>query len=574
MIGDHVISVRTKNRILGRTCLSFAAVLLTYLVIISVLMPGLSPAKIVGLAATSIFAVLSVAAWRHWNYPLTAHTFVVTAQLTAFLAATSNGGVTGYVTPFIIAAPLAAGYFLSVRASMIYGALAVASFVGLLLLEPTGIIRETPYSETAVKIASVILLSTTTVLTLVCVIGFSRAMHQMLEESRQAERAKTTFLANMSHEIRTPMNGILGLLDLARSTKHGSASAEHVEIMHSSARTLVAVLDDILDISKLEQGAIEIVAMPTDVNALCRDVLSLFQAKVENTDVSLELDYCEDLPHWIELDPTRVRQVLWNLVGNAVKFTETGSVTLIIDRDPDTAHRLRFSVRDTGIGMTETARSQIFQRFMQADVSTTRRYGGTGLGLSICRDLVALMQGDIGVDSERGQGSTFWFTLPIDELAGAPRHDAAKAFANEPEVIPASAPAPRTMCRVLVVDDQSINRTVATSLLRHLGHQTETAASGSDGVAMAREHAFDIILMDIHMPEMDGLAATAALLADAGASTGAPIIALTASAMEEDRQTYLAAGMSGLLGKPVQIADLDAMIREHSGGTEQMKQAL
>jgi signal transduction histidine kinase/ActR/RegA family two-component response regulator len=566
LISDHVISVRAKNKILGRTCLSFAAVLFVYLSVISVLMPGISPAKIVGFVATSVFALLSVAAWRQWNYQFTAHGFIFTAQLTAFLASTSNGGVTGYVTPFIIAAPLAAGYFLSVRGALTYGVLAIVSFIGLWLLEPTGIIRATPYSDEAVKIASVILLSTTTIFALVLVIGFSLAMRRMLEESRQAERAKTTFLANMSHEIRTPMNGILGLLDLARSTKNGSASAEHVEIMHSSARTLVAVLDDILDISKLEQGAIEIVPMPTDVNALCRDVLSLFKAKVENTDISLELEYSEALPNWIELDPTRVRQVLWNLVGNAVKFTETGSVTLMVDQAPELEHTLRFSVRDTGIGMTEDARSQIFQRFMQADVSTTRRYGGTGLGLSICRDLVALMKGDIGVDSIKGEGSTFWFTLPIDELAAAPR--------QEPAETPEEAPAPRATRKVLVIDDQSINRTVAASLLGHLGHTAETAASGADGVNKARETAFDIILMDIHMPEMDGLAATAALLADAGASTGAPIIALTASAMEEDRQTYLAAGMSGLLGKPVQISDLDKMIREHTSASDAMKRAL
>ncbi|WP_300528801.1 ATP-binding protein [Maricaulis sp.] len=566
MTGDHVISIEAKNRILGRTCLSFAVVLLVYLSLITVLMPGISPAKIVGFVATSIFALLSVSAWRQWNYSLTAHSFIITAQLTAFLASTSNGGVTGYVTPFIIAAPLAAGYFLSARAALIYGGLAVLSFIGLWLLEPTGIIRATPYSDEAVKIASVILLSTTTIFALVLVIGFSMAMRRMLEESRQAERAKTTFLANMSHEIRTPMNGILGLLDLARSSKTGTASHEHVEIMHSSARTLVAVLDDILDISKLEQGAIEIIPMPTDVNALCRDVLSLFKAKVENTDVSLELDYCEALPHWIELDPTRVRQVLWNLVGNAVKFTETGSVTLIVDRDPELENTLRFSVRDTGIGMTEQARAQIFQRFMQADASTTRRYGGTGLGLSICRDLVSLMNGDIGVESAKGKGSTFWFNLPIDDLADAPRQEHTEPAATKP--------AQRTARRVLVVDDQSINRTVAGSLLGHLGHQVETAASGAEGVAKARETAFDIILMDIHMPEMDGLAATAALLADAGLSTGAPIIALTASAMEEDRQTYLAAGMSGLLGKPVQISDLDAMIAAHTGAADAMKQAL
>ncbi|MEC9249662.1 MAG: ATP-binding protein [Pseudomonadota bacterium] len=554
MVNDHTISPAVKGRLLARTCGAFGVVLIVYLGLVSLAMPGWSPAKIAGLVAASSFLVIAVLAWRGIAYSVCGHLFIGLAELLAFAAALTNGGIVGYVTPFLIIAPMAAGYFLSVRSSIFFAAMAV-SLLGLLLyLDGSGIVTPTPYSAGAERVASFILLSTTTLLGLICVMAFAGASRRMLEEARQAEQAKAAFLANMSHEIRTPMNGILGLLDLARNTRGGVPDAEHVQIMHSSARTLVAVLDDILDISKLEQGAIDIEPIDTVIDGLCSDVISLFRAKVANTSVMLSVEIAPDVPCTLSLDPTRTRQVLWNLVGNAVKFTERGRIALTVERTAPGSDMLRFGVTDTGIGMSPDARDKIFQRFSQADASTTRKFGGTGLGLSICRELVELMGGEIGVESVQGEGSTFWFTLPLQEGVAALRD-------NEEE---APGELEATSCRILVIDDQAINRTVAQSLLTHIGHEVKTADGGQNGLQAARRERFDLIFMDIHMPDLDGFETTGALLAEGGASTGTPIIALTASTMDEDREKYAAAGMSDCIGKPLELDALKAVISAHA----------
>lgn len=562
MVSDHTISKAVKGRILARTCGAFGIVLLVYLGLVSMAMPGWSPAKIAGLVAASSFLIIAAVSWRGTAYAVCGHLFIGLAQLLAFAAALTNGGIVGYVTPFMIIAPMAAGYFLSLRSSIIFASTAVGLLGLLLYLDGSGIVAPTPYSADAERVASFILLSTTTILGLVCVMAFASSTKRMLEEARKAEQAKAAFLANMSHEIRTPMNGILGLLELARNTKSGMPDAEHVQIMHSSARTLVAVLDDILDFSKLEQGAIAIEPVDTVIDTLCSDVLSLFEARVANTNTVLSAHIAPDIPCTLLLDPTRTRQVLWNLVGNAVKFTERGQIDLVVERLPEDRGAMRFSVTDTGIGMPADARDRIFHRFTQADASTTRKFGGTGLGLSICRELVELMGGEIGVESAEGQGSTFWFTLPLRE--------GTRSLENEPMESNDLPDRPR---RILVVDDQSINRTVAKSLIGHLGHEVSVAESGETALDMARGQRFDLIFMDIHMPGMDGIATTATLLDNAGQSTGTPIIALTASTMEQDRQNYRNAGMSGCIGKPLELDALKAVIAEFAGEPKGVRQS-
>ena len=538
-----------KGRVLAITCVVFGLILVSYLGAVSLALPGWTPAKALGLFASGLFIALGVIAWTTNQYRWVAHTFILGAQLMAFAASLTNGGLLGYVAPLQLIAPLAAGFFLSARAATVYGISSVILFALLLLLGVQGIITPTPYSMDAERVAAFFLLSMVSILSLICVIGFVRTQENLLRESRKAEQAKSAFLANMSHEIRTPMNGVLGLLELARESKDGTLDRQGVATVHASATALVTVLNDILDVTKLDQGGITINREACDLRRLCTDVIALFAVQVADRDVVLNLEYDDSLPRWLMLDPVRVRQVLWNLVGNAVKFTEHGHVILRVtahDREPD---RLMVEVEDSGIGLSREAQDRIFDRFAQADETTTRDYGGTGLGLAICRDLTALMGAALCVESVVDKGSTFRF-----ELTAVAADAGAGATA---ERVRSSGRA----LRVLVVDDQPINLTVAAALLTHLGHDPCLAEGPDTAIALARAEAFDVILMDIRMPGMDGLGVTEAIRQEAAPNAETPIFAVTASALDEDRARYREAGMDGCIGKPLQLEAL----AEHLG---------
>ena len=561
MINDATLKAGDKSRTLATTCVAFGTVLLCYLGAVSLALPGWSPAKIAGLVAVSLFYGYGFIAWRTTQYRWVAHALIFTAQIMAFAASLTNGGLTGYVAPMQIIAPLAAGFFLTSRSAVIYGAVSVGFFALLLVFDINGWVSPTPYSAEAERIAALFLLSTTTLLGLVCVIGFVRALERMLVAAQQADAAKSAFLANMSHEIRTPMNGVLGLLDLARNGPDGRLDADGVKIAHASAAALITVLNDVLDVSKLDQGAITIRPEPSDFKALCGEVIGLFGVQVGDRDIDLVLDYDDDLPRWYTLDAVRVRQVLWNLVGNAVKFTERGHVRLCVRPDPDERGCLRVEVEDTGIGLSADARDRIFDRFAQADDTTTRDFGGTGLGLTICRELTRLMGGDLVVESEAGRGSTFHFRLaatPAEPAADPVPSAMAPALERTGQGVAGGGEA-RSLT-VLVVDDQAINRTVASALLQHLGHDCVLAHGGEDALERAAAQRFDVILMDIQMPGMDGMTVTRRIRRDIPLNADTPIHALTASAMAEDRALYQAAGMDGCLGKPLQIDTLAAQL--------------
>lgn len=553
MIIDHAQPGNARGRVLGRTCLAFGAILATYLAIISFILPGWTPAKTVGVIAASGFFLLGLIAHSGRYYRVCGHLFISMAILMATAASVSNGGLNGYVSPLLIITPIAAGYFLSVRSAMIYGLLTVLAFTSLFALHNLGLISPTPYPEAATRIASLILMSTSMLLGLTCTIGFARSSQRMLEEAQMAELAKSAFLANMSHEIRTPMNGVLGLVDLARKSPERRLDGDHLDIVHSSAQTLISVLDDILDFSKLEQGGVSINPETVDVRETCREVLDLFRSKTVGGTVEMDLDMHPDLPPAVTADPVRLRQVLWNLVGNAVKFTENGRVTIAAEPGSGETDTLIFRVSDTGIGLTDDAQEQIFNRFSQADAGTTRRYGGSGLGLAISQELVALMDGEMGVDSRLGEGSVFWFSIRAPRVAetGKParRKSGSKTGARQ----------------ILLVDDQAINRTVASTLLQHAGHEVTTAADGWAALELADAQRFDLILMDIHMPELDGLETTRRIRQTSELNHDIPIIALTASALAEDRHRYMEAGMNDCLGKPVQLETLNEMIARHDG---------
>ena len=395
-------------------------------------------------------------------------------------------------------------------------------------------------------------------------------------EAEAASQAKSAFLANMSHELRTPFNGMLGMLALLETSRLDDDQADHLRTARESATHLLDLLNDILDISKLESGRLDIVPHALDLPRLLQDVRSLMALSAESKGLALRLAVAPSVPPWVLADGKRLKQILFNLMSNAVKFTERGEVALEVTGAPvgpldapDAAFALSFVVSDTGIGMDEGMRARLFQRFTQGDDSTSRRYGGTGLGLEISRSLARLMGGDIAVASAPGQGSHFTLRLTLPAApAGlppgqqSPRLARAAAAALAPAGDPA-APAPgqaRAPLDLLVADDHPVNRKFMAILLARMGHGVRLAADGREAVAAVRRQVPDLIFMDLHMPVQDGLQATAELRALPPPAGSVPIVALTADAFADTRERAMAAGMNYFLSKPVQPDDIEALL--------------
>ena len=360
-----------------------------------------------------------------------------------------------------------------------------------------------------------------------------------------ANRAKSTFLANMSHEIRTPMNGILGMVHLLRRDGLTPKQRERLDKIAMSTQHLLSVINNILDISKIEAGKLDLEEAPLTVDHLLSNVSSILAERVRAKNIQLTIS-SDPLPPHLLGDPTRLQQALLNYASNAVKFTDTGSVTLHIIKQEETADAVtvRFEVRDTGIGIAPDALPRLFSAFEQADNSMTRKYGGTGLGLAITRRLAELMGGAAGVESTPGRGSTFWFTARLRKGAGVTVAQAAPG--EDVEALLQQRLAGR---RTLVVDDEFLNREIARTLLEDIGLLVDTAEDGEKAVVMARQTAYAAILMDIQMPNANGLEATQQIR-DLPAHRQTPIIAMTANAFAEDKTRCLAAGMNDVLVKP------------------------
>jgi len=372
------------------------------------------------------------------------------------------------------------------------------------------------------------------------------------EDAEAASRAKSEFLANMSHEIRTPMNGILGMIELAADAAVDVQQSEYLNMARDSAESLLSILNDILDLSKIEAGRMELETEPFALRTEVERAVKTVMPAVRRKGLVLETTVDEDVPAMVRGDALRLRQILINLLGNAVKFTSKGWVRVHAERAREDVDGIRFSVGDSGIGIPEAAQALIFEPFRQADGSSTRTYGGTGLGLSICSRLVSLLGGRIGVESRPGDGSTFWFTASLTPASSPP--------ASGPPAPKVEMPQPREgspKLRILLAEDNKTNQLIAVRLLEKHGHSVETVDNGQDAVSRASGGRFDVILMDVQMPGMDGIQATAAIREnERRAGTHVPIVALTAHAMAGDRQRFLASGMDEYLAKPLRASEL------------------
>ncbi len=537
--------------------------------------------------------ILFVAAWplaaipfmlRSGQSPMLCGNLLLALVLSVYTAlALVTGGPAAPVAPWFVALPIIAFFVTGARWGMLWTLLALLTASGLFAARELGVIFPTPFNASDLQVLQGAALMRLLLFVAGLMLVFRAidlrqraALNAAMLAAQAADRAKGEFLANMSHEIRTPLTAILGYTELLRDARWNPVEAAPVgrgdalETIHRNGEHLLQVINDILDLSKIEAGRLDLELGFASPRQTVADVLTLFAARAGAKELRLESRGHGELPDAIETDPTRLRQVLANLVGNAVKFTETGEVCVDVKwlGPPAGPGRIEFAIRDSGIGMTQQELSRLFQPFSQADGSTSRRYGGTGLGLAICRRLVQMMGGTIEVTSELEQGSCFKVSLPI--VRTRLRNTDAATRGSDDDAAPRDKMVSRQAIdsclagyRILLAEDCADNQRLIRYLLQSAGTEVAVADNGQAAVLLALEElrqdsAFDLILMDMQMPILDGYEATSRLRA---AGYRQPIIALTAHALSAEHDKCRAAGCDEVCTKPIERAAFFAAIR-------------